>query len=240
MARLRIPGYGLETPGPIVVGVDPDALAVELIRVGGGILVSGNANVGGLTSIFGGLSRFDLTWDATLGATLQSYQSKPLRLNHFGNDVLLDGAGTHLVLGVDPGGAEALRIGGAARIAGVLAVTGTPRVPASIGGPDFALDTSLNTTSPGVTVANNATQTLAGAGFSGLAIVNDTATTGNVGVYIVISGTPTLIAATGDFSIINNNAGTLNLINVGGLLCVQNKTGASRTINTLFLRTRAA
>jgi hypothetical protein len=104
----------------------------------------------------------------------------------------------------------------------------------------FALDATINGSS--LTLANNATATPFGnaINFSGLVIVNDTATDGAVALYLTGGCVaPALVAQTlAIFSSVAATASKINLYLVSSVITIENKTGVSRTLNIVGIRSR--
>jgi hypothetical protein len=95
---------------PLTVGGDNGG--VQTLRVAGGI----SALALSLFQDLAGTLGIDLVFDPALGGMVQSYGGMPLRLNHYGNAVLVPTG--PLVVAGDPGGAELLRVGGSIRVGG--------------------------------------------------------------------------------------------------------------------------
>jgi hypothetical protein len=110
--------------------------------------------------------------------------------------------------------------------------------PTLTGSSGFALDGA----SGGVAITNSNNVALGGAAtFSGLVIVNDLQTTGSVAVFLCGGSACVLIAASGTAEY-SGTLGTASKINLGYLstvLTLENKTGVTRTLNVMALRTRA-
>ena len=130
-------------------------------------------------------------------------------------------------------------IGGTASVVGKATFTVAPMVPASAGTAVYGLDCTDTAVS---TVANNGTYTPDGGGntFSGLMVINDI-TSGNIALLLGGTAIPTLVAQNAtEFTITGGTGGKTNITAAGGVLTVENKTGASADYRVLLLRTRVS
>lgn len=100
----------------VVLGADPGG--TQFLRVGGGMGALGYTLYQGI----GGALAGDVAFDAVLGLLVQSYGSLPLRLNHYGNPVVLSNG--PLIIGTDPGGTDMIRLSGGIRAGGTVRVQG--------------------------------------------------------------------------------------------------------------------
>lgn len=234
MPSLKIPGYGLTTPGPIVVAGDPGG--TELVRVGGSIRAAGNVVTTDDSASFraynagaAALAAFLGTYRAWVGsgATTDAALSSSGDIVFFTNAsssvrgrVKTDGS---LVWGTDPGGADLVRIGGALRASGGVVV---PSV--------VSLDTSGNL----VAIANNATATLTLGSYVSFEI-SEITVAGNTARVTVTNHVLTIDGQTGaDYSTASGTASKTNLTFAAGVLTIQNKLGASAEYR-LSVRKRA-
>lgn len=174
----------------------------------------------------GAIGAAAFAWDAALGLIIQSYQSKPLRLNHYGNPVYVTNG--PLVVSTDPGGTETTRLGGPARVGSHLVVQDGVTVRGFGNYAGGAADVA-----PSVGVVN-----------TGALDIGDNSSFGVVGIFEAGTGYMATVALRGGFhqtAIINAIFGTWGTavgagfnINVywdagAAKYRVQNRTGATTT-----------
>jgi hypothetical protein len=110
---------------------------------------------------------------------------------------------------------------------------------ASNGVDQYALDTS----GTNLSIANNAVgyPSTNANNFSGLIIVNDVSSTGNVAVFVTGGLAISLISQTGSyFSVTAGTSGKYNVYVSGTSVVIENKSGGTVTFNVMMLRTRAS
>jgi len=121
----------------------------------------------------------------------------------------------------------------------VNAATGVG-VPRSSGTALFAIDGSAFGST--LTIANDATATPFGGtqNFSGMFLINDTTVDGALGMFINGSATILVSQTSTIYTITINTASKINVYAASGAITIQNKTGVSRVLNVVAIRSRAA
>lgn len=219
MPSLRIPGYGLTTPGPIVIGTDPGG--AELLRVGGAVRVGGTSGTVQLRVIGDGTGD-RLRVAALAAASGISIESINAAENSLRPITLL---GSAVIVGTDPGGSESLRCGGSGRffdrvtIAGGVTIRGAQNY---IGGAaDIAVSGS---------VANLGTLAIGDAASMGIALVvsPESGHTAIVALFASAHSTTIATAVNGTWGVASGAGNNHNVYWDGGSSTyrIENRSGA--------------
>lgn len=241
MPSLKIPGYGLTTDGPLVVGVDPGG--AELLRVGGALRVTHTAQPMSLenNAAAGPVSFLQLLRNGVTAGYIGADASSNPTINRGDGGVAitvnrLTGAA---IVGTDPGGSEALRVGGTARASTLELYTGVLTLGGIAAG--IRVDSNLTPRVKGrdLTLANNAVAPALQDGLEGWLYVGSDDHEG--ALFFIRGSTHTLTkiheSAAGVFTVTPTNAGTINVYWDAGnsRYSIENKRGGSRIITLTFV-----
>lgn len=221
MPSLKIPGYGLTTPGPIVIGTDPGV--GQLIR----LTHDGFYNSEALSGIYmrAGVGKAALMLGCDETHQLSFIQSLTASSSFAGRPLALQPNAGAVTVGTDPGGTDLLRVGGPARVS-QLAVGNNLAVRSGVTYPGAGVDVAVSGT-----VANNATIAIGDGSSNGLVLI----VTNQVEAAIVqlrgsLPGVVIAQAITGTWGAAVGGANNFNVYWDAGTTTyrIENRTGGNR------------